>query len=381
MRKSPPCPTPASLGAILPAIALAALTLLTPSLAWSWGSQTHQYIARNYSKHLPPVIDGLRTYDAFVEAHVNDPDIRRSSTPGEGPRHFIDIDVYPEFFLGTLPHDRATLEAIYGAAFVLDTGIVPWAVGEVVTTLSQQFAAQNWSGAATTIADLCHYVGDSSQPLHCTQNYNGQLTGNTGIHSRYETSMINPHIAELNTPAATTVFYPNVVDAMFDFVGISWTGVSPLLSADNTAKTASGGLFNSTYYNSLWASTQVMTRERVNAATLATASFVYTAWRNAGEPAVPGSSVGVGPSALTIARLDAWPMPFRSALNVRFDGSGPFTVDVFDIRGARVTRLVEQAASPGMATWTPGGRVEAGIYFLRLTTPEKSLVRRVTLLD
>ena len=44
---------------------------------------------------------------------------------------------------------------------------------------TQQFQAQQWSAAALTIADLCHYVGDGCQPLHCTENYNGQLTGNT----------------------------------------------------------------------------------------------------------------------------------------------------------------------------------------------------------
>ena len=126
------------------------LAVCLPAPGWTWGSATHHYIAENYSKHLPPYIDGLRAYDAVVDQKVTDPDTRRPTTPGESYRHYIDIDNYAEFLAGTLSHDRATLEAQYGAATVLDNGIVPWAVGEVVATLTQQFQDQQWSAATTT---------------------------------------------------------------------------------------------------------------------------------------------------------------------------------------------------------------------------------------
>ena len=147
-------PTPRRIARLLAAV----LALVAPSQALAWGSQTHLYIARNYSQHLPPQMDGLRAYDGTVITLVNDPDVRRPSTPGEGPRHFIDIDRYPAFFTGTLSHDRAVLEAQYGAAYVLDTGIVPWAVGEVVQTLTQHMAAGQWGNAAVTIADLAEFA-------------------------------------------------------------------------------------------------------------------------------------------------------------------------------------------------------------------------------
>ena len=200
----------------------AAILLGSPAPGWTWGFGTHHYIAQNYSKHLPAQMDGLQAYDAVVDAHVTDPDTRRPSTPGEEYRHYIDIDVYPEFIFGVMPHDRAVMEAAYGAPFVLETGIVPWAVAEVVTTLTQQFQAAQWSAAALTIADLCHYVGDAAQPLHCTQNYNGQLTGNSGIHSRYETTMMNAHLAELNTPVLPVTYQASPVDALFGIVSGSW---------------------------------------------------------------------------------------------------------------------------------------------------------------
>ena len=357
-----------------------ALLLASPTPGWAWGFATHHYIAQNYSKHLPAYMDGLAAYDGVVDAHVTDPDTRRPTTPAEEFRHYIDIDSYPEFLAGALPHDRAVLEAQYGAQTVLEIGIVPWAVAEVTATLAQQFQANQWSAAALTIADLCHYVGDATQPLHCTKNYNGQLTGNTGIHSRYESTMMSGHIGDLNTPVMAIADYASPVDALFGIVSGSWDRLDDVLQADNTAKAASGGSYNSVYYASLWNSTQAFTRTRVDSACVATASFVYTAWIDAGRPAIPGSSTGVEPVPVAVgaASLEAGPTPFREALAIRFAGAGPLSLDVFDLRGARVERLIEDAAGAGTASWRPPAGVGTGLYFVRLTGPEFTVVRRVT---
>jgi hypothetical protein len=355
-----------------------ALLLTTPAPGWAWGSATHHYIAQNYSQHLPAYMDGLAAYDAIVDAHVTDPDTRRPSTPGEEYRHYIDIDYYPEFLAGAMPHDRAGLEAEYGAQTVLQNGIVPWAVAEVVATLTQRFQAGQWNDAALTIADLCHYVGDATQPLHCTRNYNGQLTGNSGIHSRYETTMMSSHIGDLSTPPMAVAYYASPVDAMFGIVSGSWDLVEDVLQADNIAKAASGGAYDSVYYASLWNSTGGFTRTRVDSATVATASFVYTAWVDAGRPVIPGSSADAEPAIVAGPFLEAGPTPFRDALTIRFAGGGPMRVEVFDVRGARVERLVDGAAAAGSVSWRPGQTMVPGLYFVRLTGPGVSLVRRVT---
>ena len=362
---------------LAPSLALALLVTL-PAQVLAWGSATHHYIAENYSKHLPPNMDGLKAYDSVVDTHVTDPDTRKSYTPGESERHFIDIDVYSEFLAGAMPHDRAVLDAEYGSTFVENTGIVPWAVGQVMATLTTNFQAQDWSTAALTIADLCHYVGDATQPLHCAKNYDGQLTGNNGIHSRYESTMMGQHIADLSTPVMSVTYYANPVDALFGIVSGSWDRVNDLLAADNTAKAASGGSYNTTYYNSLWASTQAFTRVRVDSACVATASMVYTAWINAGSPAIPGSTAGVGPAGLSAVSLSAGPSPFQDAIAIRFAGAGPLRLDVYDVRGRSVAHLADGVHGSGAVTWRPAGAVPAGLYFLRLTGPGVNEVKRVT---
>jgi hypothetical protein len=374
--------------AVLAAVLCAGL----PATGWTWGAVGHRYIAQNYSKHLPAYIDGLKTYDATVYTHVTDPDTRKGSPsyPDEYEKHYIDIDAYPEFLAGTLSRSRAALNAEYGASYVTNIGVLPWAIVTAESTLTLQFQASNWSAAALTIADLCHYVGDANQPLHCTQNYDGGMTGNNGIHSRYESTMLSstyPYFGQLSTPAMSVVYYPSAQDAAFDVIAASWAGVSPIIAADNTAKAASGGSYNSTYYASLWSSTHTLTQARLDTASVLTASLVYSAWVNAGHPTVPGSSGTLDvpqPIAEAGVRLVAGPSPFRDALTVHFAGRGPLSVDVFDLRGARVARLASGVSGEGSVSWRPGSSgapVGPGLYFVRLSGPGTNVVRRVTLVQ
>ena len=67
----------------------------------------------------------------------------------------------------------------------------------------------------------------------------------------------------------------------------------------------------------------------------------------------------------------------HDALAIRYAGSGPLSVEVFDVRGARVERVVEAATSAGSATWQPEGTVAPGIYFVRLAGRGFEVVRRV----
>lgn len=369
----------------------AVLCAAIPSTGWTWGGRGHTYVAQHYSQHLPAYIDGLRTHDTEVAAHVSDADSRKGSTPGESEKHYIDIDYYHEFLEGTLPRERAALEALYSPAIVTQYGVLPWAIVASVNTLTTQFQASNWTAAALTIADLCHYVGDANMPLHCAVNYNGQLTGNTGIHSRYESTMLStsyPYLGQLNTLAMTTTYYASPLDAAFDVIAASYAGVAPILAADNTAKAAAGGSTTSaTYYASLWNSTRTLTQARLDTASVMTASLVYTAWSNAGRPVVPASSATLdmpAPLADAGVRLVAGPTPFRDLLTVRFAGGSAMSVDVFDVRGARVARLADNVSGEGSVTWRPGSSgaaVRPGLYFVRLSGPGTNVVRRVTLVQ
>jgi hypothetical protein len=65
-------------------------------------------------------------------------------------------------------------------------GINPWHVDKMMFKLTEAFKKENIDLILHYSADLGHYIADGHVPLHTTENYNGQLTGQRGIHGFWE---------------------------------------------------------------------------------------------------------------------------------------------------------------------------------------------------
>src|SRR5271157_3832841 len=85
--------------------------VICSSYAWSWGSATHKFINKEAAIHLPPSFPFFANNIQWISDHAADADNRKSSDPTESPKHFIDIEDYPEFAAGTLSHNYDTLVA------------------------------------------------------------------------------------------------------------------------------------------------------------------------------------------------------------------------------------------------------------------------------
>ncbi len=65
-------------------------------------------------------------------------------------------------------------------------GIAPYHLYAYYKTLVKAFKEKNPKKILRRANDIGHYIADSSVPLHTTENYNGQLTGQIGIHAFWE---------------------------------------------------------------------------------------------------------------------------------------------------------------------------------------------------
>ena len=65
-------------------------------------------------------------------------------------------------------------------------GILPYHLAYMQKRLTDDFKRRDLSRVLRTAAELGHYIGDAHVPLHTTENYNGQLTGQEGIHGFWE---------------------------------------------------------------------------------------------------------------------------------------------------------------------------------------------------
>ena len=259
---------------------------------------------------------------SYYVQHASDADYRKNSDPSEGPKHFMDIDYYPEFKTSTLTHNLDSLIAKYGSVTVTNNGILPWAISSVYDSVVVYMHNGDWNDANRLIADLGHYVGDAFQPLHCTENYDGNLTGNSGIHSRFETKLLDAYANQVSIQRRTVEkTNSSPLEYAFQIITQSNSKVQPILDADSYAKSIDPN-YGTAYYNSLWSKLDSLMIRQLQGASEALASLVYSAWLDAGSPVVFTEVKMQVPSSFSIT--DLYPNPFNPSTNIDITVSQPF---------------------------------------------------------
>lgn len=166
------------------------LMLLLPQVGYTWGFFAHQRINRLAVFALPPEIVGFyKKHIRYITENAVNPDRRRYAVEGEAQRHYIDLDVYGDSALYTMPRFWQQAVKKYSEDSLQAYGIVPWHVNLMKYQLTQAFKEHNLDRILRLSTEMGHYIADASVPLHTTQNYNGQLTGQRGIHAFWETRL------------------------------------------------------------------------------------------------------------------------------------------------------------------------------------------------
>jgi len=169
------------------AVLLIILAIPTRNLN-GWGFAAHKQINRSAVFLLPGEMFGFYKENIdFLTEHAVDADKRRHGVEGEAPKHYIDLDLWGEAPFDSLPRRWNDAVARFGEDSLMNNGIVPWHVERMYYRLVTAFETRNAQQVLRLSADLGHYIADAHVPLHTTSNYNGQLTGQHGIHALLET--------------------------------------------------------------------------------------------------------------------------------------------------------------------------------------------------
>jgi len=251
---------------------------------FGWGVIAHKFIVQNAANQLPAAMIHFKRQDTFFISHAGAADTRRYSDSTEGKKHFINPEDFPDY--GHMSSNYDSLVLALGLATVEKNGVVPWAVVWTLDSVTALLKKNKWIDAYDKASDLAHYIGDACMPLHCTANYDGHLTGNDGIHSRYETVMIDSMRSKLTFIPDSVYFLMDPIKIIWECMWHSKSLVDSILKADSTAKAQSGwdgkGAATSAYITALWNSTRTCTQEELNRAAMLVARFWYTAYVNAG---------------------------------------------------------------------------------------------------
>jgi len=359
-------------------LTLIVLTILTAS----WGGQGHYKISYCASLSFNSSMSQFSSWTTFLANHASDADIRKPDDPTEAPKHYIDIDNYNEFQAGSIPQNLSEVIAIYGSTNIYDWGILPWATITTFDSLKNCFARKDWTKAQLFASDLGHYVADGHMPLHITANYNGGNTGNDGIHSRYESTMINNHVSEINYVGYEINEIQDVNQYIFNYLYANYIYVDSVIEADNYAKSINNNTSTSLYQDALWFKTQYYTTELFKNASHALAELIYTAWVQAGSPSMTNFIDNQNYKPKTILEQN-FPNPFYKSTNILFtlNQNSHIQLIVKDINGKTISLLADDNFEIGKYQFNwKAENIKSGTYFLVLISDNSVQTKKIIVL-
>jgi hypothetical protein len=273
---------------------LTVLLIASPRPAAAWGFEGHKFIMAKAIALLPPELRPFFIkFQATIVEHSIDPDLwRTAGWEAESPRHFLDMDAYGAYPFKDLPHAYDAAVARYGKEMIDKNGTIPWRTEEIFGKLVEAFtqksgySRENIKFFSSVIA---HYIADAHVPFHAALNHDGQLTGQTGIHARFESELFERNRATLRVSARPVVPVPDVREFIFDSLTSSFTFVQPILDADK-ALVAGRDEYDDEYFRLFFGRVRPVLEKRISDAIGGVASVITAAWVKAGRLPLPPES-------------------------------------------------------------------------------------------
>ena len=257
-----------------------------------WGNDGHRFITGEALSLLPaPIRSFFERHQAFVVEHSIDPDLwRMAGFEEETTRHFLDLDAYGSYPFDELPREYQKAMRKFGREKIEKEGLLPWRTAQVFDQLVEAFRQyheqRNYFSREEVqffAAVIAHYVSDAQVPLHAISNYNGQLSGQSGLHFRFESDLLLRYRDRLNIQPAPIFPISNPRDFIFDSLLKSFLQADLILKADKKAA-ANRRDYDEVYYDTFFSMAGSILVDQLNASITAVAAMITAAWEQAGKP-------------------------------------------------------------------------------------------------
>ena len=266
----------------------------------SWGYFAHYKINRLAVFTLPKSMAGFyKANIVFITEHAVSADKKRYVDTTEAPRHYLNADHYGKKPFTKIPQRWNDAVVKYSEDSLNKQGTVPWTIQRTYYRLVNAFKARDTLAILTASANLGHYIADAHVPLHLTQNYNGQLTNQTGIHALFETRIPELFGNSYSYYIGKARYIENPLAQAFKICRTSFSEVDSVLRLErllsrtyppnkkmvrvkrgNRMVTDYSVEYSRAYQKLL----RGMVQRRMRSAILSIGSYWYSAWVDAGQP-------------------------------------------------------------------------------------------------
>lgn len=280
---------------VLPVSAFLAVFLMN----FMWGFYAHQKINRLAVFTLPPEMLGFykENIQFITEAAVN-PDRRRYVMEEEAARHYIDLDHYGDSAASIMPRGWAKAVEMFTEDTLQAYGILPWHIYRTYYRLRDAFLAKDADRILKLSADIGHYIADAHVPLHTTENYDGQLTGQAGIHAFWESRLPELFAEDYNFLVGKAAYIQDPRSSAWQAILSAHTALDTVFSEERKLAGRTEGrkhsfetkgrqtqrVYSREFSGDYHAALSGMVERQMRASIKMTGDFWYSAWIDAGQP-------------------------------------------------------------------------------------------------
>jgi len=225
------------------------------------------------------------------------PDRRRYAVKGEAACHFIDLDHYPDEGIA-LPRYWEQAVEIYSEDSLEVHGVLPWNLARVYFRLRNAFMARDPGAILRLSSDLGHYVGDAQVPLHTTSNYDGQQTGQHGLHAFWESRLPELNFQDYDFLIGKASYISDIHERIWGDILIAHARVDSVLKIERELFLETGStkfsfetkgritarVVSESYARLYHLRLQGMVEIQMRRSIKLVADLWYTAWVDAGQP-------------------------------------------------------------------------------------------------
>lgn len=261
------------------------LSRLDPALAW--GPVAHEVVTTWAIRTLPPEMGTFfKNNLQYLLQHANDRDELMKTDRYERMRHYIYLDKYGLFPYLALPHEYARAKEKLPFSRLNRDGVLPWQVGDYSLRLTKAMKAGNWEEVKSDATALAHYIADAHDSLHTTQNFNGQLTQQTGLSLRFDIQIFERYskLFIMHPESAEKIDDPTEYAFQTCIESNIW--VDLILWSDLRARQSLTD-YTDEYYDRFYNKVGPTVVREINGAAHDAGSYWYTSWLNAGRPQLP----------------------------------------------------------------------------------------------
>jgi len=217
---------------------------------------------------------------------VTDPLDALAKNPAEKRSDFVALDKYGRFPFEALPRSYKAAVTKFGKVKLDANGLLPWQIGVYSERLTNAMKAGKWDEARLDAAILAHYVAQAHDPFSTTDNFDGHLSGQTGINERFGSTLIERYSSFFPMRPNDAAFISDPTDHAFDACLRAHRWLEPILLADRDALRGQNS-YTDEYYDHFYNEAGAILIRQLSDAATDVGSFWLTAWNNAGRPALP----------------------------------------------------------------------------------------------